>query len=121
MTPGLKYYVEKSNIFRFCLIHDINLTWMTYFNSEDAKNSGFEGLRILAEKGNEDIVILGVANFFPCNGYHGLTSKARWYYCGTCVSKSQLIEDVTKKNWSKNIVHKYGFQWAPPTPYISYS
>tara|TARA_Y100000294_G_C8519469_1_gene322264 strand:+ start:209 stop:736 length:528 start_codon:yes stop_codon:yes gene_type:complete len=115
MIPSLGSFVEKGNIFSFCLIHDIRLSLLTYFNSEDAKKSWFEGLRILAEQGNEHIVSIGSNKFFPCNSSHGLSSKADWFYCGTCVSDSQLIQDVKKGFWSKNIVDKYGFQWYPRT------
>ena len=121
VPPSLRTYVEKSDIFRFCLIHDIKLSLMTYFDSEDAKSSSFEGLRILSEQGNKDIVSIGSNKFFPCNGFHGLDSGADWYYCETCVPNYQLKQDIKENFWSKNIVHKYGFQWAPPTPYIPYN
>jgi len=115
MIPSLQSYIEKSDIFRFCLIHNIRLSLMTYFDSEDAKSSSFEGLRILSEQGNKDIVSLGSNKFFPCNGYHGLTSNANWFYCETCVPNSQLKQDIKENIWSENIVHKYGFQWYPRT------
>ena len=118
---SLKTYVEKGDIFRFCLIHDIRLSQLRYFGREEAEDDMFEQLSELVRRGYNHNVLIG-DSFYPCNG--GPPRRARfpsmylfniWYYCPTCVTEFELIKDVMKKDWVLDIIIKYGFRWYPKT------
>ena len=113
-------YLEKANIFRFCLIHDIKLFGLRYFGREEAENHMFQQLRDLVRNGSDHNVLIGDVGFYSCNG--GPPSHEEYpseylfnelHYCNKCVSETELIEDVKNKDWVNNIVIKYGYYWSP--------
>ena len=120
MMPSLRSHIEKAYIFRFCLIHDIKLSELRYFGRKEAENHMFQQLRDLVRNGNDHNLLIGEMGFYPCNGgpprkekYPSQYLFNEWHYCNTCVSESELIEDVKNKDWVHNIVIKYGYQWIP--------
>jgi len=100
LIASLKGVYELYKIFQICLIHDIRLSRLEYFDFINAKKSNFGILRKLAAEGNRDIVMILITGkmikdqFFPCHSSHDLESGVSWYYCETCVNAVNLIEDL---------------------------
>jgi hypothetical protein len=111
--------IKSEKVFRSCLIHDTRLSTLFYYGREEAENSWFEGLKILAKSGHEHLVSIGGNKYYPCNDpcRSFLESNSRWNYCTICVSESQLIKDVKEDNWTMYIVTKYGFEWVLHSPF----
>ena len=118
----LKIYIEKSDIFRFCLIHDKKLSTLRYYDKEEVDNGmvRFQQLIDLVQNGSNHNVLIGDMGFYPCNEAppksEVLPAKYlwnEWNYCNKCVSESELIDDIKIYFWHMNIVIKYGFNWIP--------
>lgn len=121
ITP-LKGYIEESDIFRFCLIHDKKLFTLRYY-SKEAINDGmlqFQQLIDLVQNGSNHNVLVGNMGFYPCSGAppkSAISSSKylwdEWRYCNKCVSESELIDDIKIYSWDTNIIIKYGYRWIP--------